>query len=123
MHLQNLPDDICNLIDSKVAKTECVISKLRPQEFSCKYTDFPVLGSSEGIPFCIVFKIFRMIGCHFPDNCPASQSQTKGLRRCSEFKITNKTKHTFYWCEKCEDALCVRLCFKDSKPFYLFKIF
>ena len=76
-------------------------------------TDLPAPSTSGGRPTRLVAKPSRLIGHHFPDNCPPSGSKTKGRRRCAQCKRNGKIAQTSIWCEKCGVALCIVPCFKN----------
>lgn len=94
--------DRCNYI---ITLAEDMISKYA--------TNLPIPSTSGGRPSRIVAKPSRLIGRHFPANCPPSESRQKGLRRCAECRKHNKVKQSSIWCKECEVALCVVPCFKD----------
>ena len=54
----------------------------------------------------------RLIGKHFPNFIPATQSKTKPLRKCAVCSKNGIRKESRYWCKTCEVPLCVVHCFE-----------
>ncbi len=69
-------------------------------------------SSSGGRSNRLIEKPSRLIGRHFPENCPPSEKKTRPQRKCAQCQKNNKRKESSYWCSECNVGLCVTPCFK-----------